>query len=127
MESVGKIMIKIFFATFFLAELIIAFAVIIKIYQFDREVISLNKQVLNYQVLIKPLLADFRVFLTELIESVIEIRAAIIKKKQEYLSRVLETSVMYGGIFLLKGKYKKTVFAYQMMKEIYEGIQESAE
>jgi len=49
----------------------------------------------------------------------------IVQKREEYLINILKTSLMYGSIFMLKGKYKKSVFAFQLVKEIYEGFKEA--
>ncbi len=46
-------------------------------------------------------------------------------KAQRDAFRALKTSLIYVSIFLLKGKYKKTVMAYQLLSEIYSGILEA--
>lgn len=118
-------MIKIFFATFFIAELIIATAIILKIYQFNNYINQCNTLVLANQGKIQEYFAIFRLLIKYFANNLIKINEIIKLKRQEYLLKFIETSVMYGGILLLKGKYKKTVLAYQLIKEIYEGFQES--
>lgn len=118
-------MLKIFFITFFLAELIIAFAIIIKIYQFDKVINSLNSVIMKNQYKIHDVLEDFRIFLQDCIKSLLEIKLILIKKRDEYMLNLMKTSLIYLSLFVLKGKYKKSVLAFQMAKEIYEGIAEA--
>ena len=117
-------MFKIFFATFFIAELIIAFAVILKIYRFNKLVNITNKAVLSSQNSIKIIFHDLRFTFEEFNKAIVDFRAFVHKKKEEYIMRMLKTSLVYGSILCLKGKYKKTVMAYQIFKEIYEGVVE---
>lgn len=115
-------MIKIFFVTFFTAELIIAISVILKIYQFDKAVNNWNSLILANQNKIKVTFMDFRFLLEEFNNSFNKFKEFIKQKRQEYLFNSLKTSIIYGSIFLLKGKYKKSILAYQVIKEIYEGF-----
>ncbi|MFA7658180.1 MAG: hypothetical protein WCY19_01970 [Candidatus Gastranaerophilaceae bacterium] len=116
---------KIFFVTFFIAELIIVMAIILKICQFDKCVNNWNKLVLRNQAKISVGLVDFRLLLEEFTKNLFEISQVILKKRREYTFKFLKTSVIYGSLFFLKGKYKKSLLAYQMVKEVYEGIKES--
>lgn len=120
-------MIKLFFITFFIAELIIAFAVILKLYKLNRCVNSLNEAVLHYQPKIRFSLIDFREAIGKLRENIDFYLNLIQKKRQEYTLRLLKTTLIYLSILLLKGKYKKTVLAYQLISEIYAGIKEADE
>lgn len=118
-------MIKIFFVTFFIAELIIALSVIMKIWQFDRCVNGLSDMVLSNQNKIRSGFIDLRLTIEEFEKALVEIQNYIAKKREEYLLGILKTSLMYSCIFMLKGKYKKSVFAFQLVKEIYEGFKEA--
>jgi len=118
-------MIKIFFVTFFIAELIIALATIIKIYQFDRCVNDYNKMVSANKNKIRSCFIDFRMIIEEFHSGLTELLEFIRVKREEYSIKVLKTSLIYGCIFLLRGKYKKSVVAYQLIREIYEGIKEA--
>ena len=118
-------MIKIFFVTFFIAELIIALTVIIKICQLDRCVNTFNALVLANQSTIRTAFIDFHLLIEDFNNGLAELKNFIVKKREEYLINTLKTSLIYGSIFLLKGKYKKSVFAFQLVKEIYEGILEA--
>lgn len=118
-------MVKIFFVTFFIAELIIAVSVIFRIYQFDRCVNNLNRSILANQNKIRLGFIDFRLFMEEFTNGIVKITEFIRQRRQEYFYNVLKTSLVYGCIFFMKGKYKKSVLAYQLIKEIYEGFQES--
>lgn len=118
-------MLKIFFVTFFLAELIIAFAVILKIYKFNKKVNKWNNLVSRNKQKIKVALSDFRVAMEEFSSTLKKIREFISLKRQEYLLKVLKTILPYVCFFMLKSKYKKGVLAYQVIKEIYDGYQEA--
>lgn len=118
-------MIKIFFATFFIAELIIAIAIISKIYQLDKCVNKLNKLVVANKEQVRILFVDFRLLFEYFNKSITRIKEVIAQKRQEYLISALKTSIIYGSLFFLKGKYKKTVLAYQLIREFYEGFKEA--
>lgn len=118
-------MLKIFFAVFFIAELIIVLTIIIKIHQFNKFVNDFNTLVLEHKVLLKDKFIDFRVNIHNFVNALNNITDMLNLKKREYLSRILETSITYAGILFLKGKYKKAVLAYQVIKEIYEVIDEA--
>ena len=118
-------MIKIFFATFFIAELIIALAIILKIYKFNKCVNNWNNIVLANQNKIRVGLCDLRQLMEDFSNGVLWLKGLIRRKKQEYIIKILKNSLIYGGFFLLKGKYKKRILAYQLVKEIYEGIKEA--
>ena len=118
-------MLKIFFIIFFLAELIIAFAVVLKLYQFDKCVNNLNKLVLLNQNKIDSWLEDFGILLRTFTKNLLEIKLVLIRKRDEYMLNFLKTSFIYSALFLLKGKYKKSVLTFQLVKEIYEGITEA--
>ena len=118
-------MLKIFFATFFIAELIIALTAILKIYQFDRCVNTCNDFILANRNKIQPLFIDFRLLIEDFQNGIAELKKYIKQKREEYSLQILKTSLIYGCIFLLRGKYKKSIFAFQLIKEIYEGIKEA--
>ena len=117
-------MIKIFFATFFIAELIIAVAVIIKIRQLDKCVNSLNALVSQNKYKIGEGIRDFKWMLAEFVQGFNQLKSLLKRKREEYFLRVLKTSLIYACIFMLKGKYKKSVMAYQFVSEIYSGFSE---
>lgn len=118
-------MIKLFFITFFIAELIIAMAVIIKIYQFNKYVNDLNSIVLSSQEPLRTLFVDFRVLFEYFNINFNKLRELITQKREEYILKVLKTTIFYTVFFFLKGKYKKAILAYQVFKEIFDGIKES--
>lgn len=118
-------MIKLFFIIFFIAELIIAFSIISKLYKFDKKVLKLNNEIEKNKEKIQTLLVDFRLLLKISNKSLVRLREIIIQKKQEYLLQTLKNLLIYGSFFFLKGKYKKTIFAYQILKETYEGFIEA--
>lgn len=117
-------MIKLFFITFFIAELIIAIAVIVKICKLDISVNRLNEVVLANGSKIKYAILDFRLSLETFVDTFNKLRRLVRQKQLEYFLKALESAVIYGSCFFLKGKYKKAMLTYQLAREIYEGIQE---
>ena len=117
-------MIKLFFLTFFIAELIIAFTVIFKIYRLDKCVNALNDYVSANKFKIKTAISDVRFLIEEFIVTFNETKELIRKTKEEYMIKTARNLLVYLGILMLKGKYKKSVFVYQLASEIYEGFAE---
>lgn len=117
-------MITIFFATIFIAELVIAGAAVLKIMQLDRCVNLINSTVAENNPKLKAALSECRDFITEIRESVVAVKMLIMRKKQEYVLKTLRTLLFYYGIFFFKGKHKKIALAYQLGKEIYEVLKE---
>lgn len=109
----------------FLAEIVLALAVILNLYRLDRSVIKLSKQFLCANSLIKPIFFDIREFLAELTRDINEFAVILGKKRDEYFLKSAKTLLAYLLIFSLKGKYKKTFIACQFAKEIYEGCFEA--
>lgn len=123
-----EIMIKIFFATFFIAELIIAFSLILKIYKLDKCVNNFNDSVSKNKIKLQTVFSDIRFLFKEFNIGFIKLKEIIKQKQQEYSLRFLKTSIIYLSIFLLRGrwlKYKKIILAYQVIKEVYEGYKEA--
>lgn len=115
-------MYKLFFATFFIAELIIALAVINKLHKADKCVMKFNESVCENKVKIRSYFVDIRILLDTFNKEFERFKGFIKKKRHEYLYTILKTIVAYCGIFLLKGKYKKAILAYQLATEIYESF-----
>lgn len=117
-------MIKILFATFFIAELIIAFTVISKIHNLNKCVNNLNASILVNRYKIKMRINDFRLFIEDFVKNLGILSHFVRKKRREYFVSFLKNVTIYMSIFFLKGKYKKTILAYQLASEIYEGWKE---
>lgn len=124
-RNILPLMIKLFFITFFIAELIIAITVILKILQFDKYVISLNEQFSMSKNKIGFAFSDFRLFLDVFTSDLEKFKEALTKKRQEYFFKALKTGLIYYGAFISKGKVKKALITYQIGKEIYEGLSEA--
>ena len=118
-------MVKIFFITFFIAELVIALAVILNIFKFNKAVNNWNNWLLANKDTLCSGLVGFRLIFTHFTKDLNKFKQLVARKRQEYLINILKTSLIYFGIFTLKGKYKKAILAYQVTKEIYEGLFES--
>lgn len=118
-------MIKLFFVTFFIAELIIVAAVILKIYKLDKVVNSLNDAVLKSQDKIKVAFFDFRFVLEEFNSGFCNLKKIIAQKQEEYLINILKNFIVWIGFLLLKGKYKKALIACNFLKDVYEGYKEA--
>lgn len=120
-------MIKIFFITFFIAELIIALNIILRIYKINKCVNNFNNSILQNQITIQTVFSDIRFVLKEFNVGFAKLKEIIKQKQQEYSFRFLKTSIIYLAIFILRGKwlkYKKMILAYQIIKEVYEGYRE---
>lgn len=115
-------MYKLFFATFFIAELIIALAIINKLHKTDKCVNALNETVCENKEKIRSNFEDIRMLIGTFNEQFARFKELIKQKRHEYLYTILKTVVAYCGIFLLKGKYKKAILAYQLATEIYESF-----
>lgn len=118
-------MIKIFFITFFIAELIIATAIILRIHKLNKFVNKLNDLIPSIQMKMINGFNDFRLIIEEFNRNFIELRKLLEQKKQEYSWKFLKTSLIYGSLFFLKGNYRRLVLGYQLIKEIYEEISEN--
>jgi len=116
---------KIFFVTFFIAELIIALAVIFKIRQLNKAVNKFNKTVTKNKYKIASKIEDFRYLCVDINRKIEETKEYIRQKRDEYLIKASKTILIYLGIFLLKGKYRKTILGYQLIKEVYAGLCEA--
>lgn len=118
-------MFKLFFITFYIAELIIVFAVILKICAVDKKVREINDLVLANQNKIKTGMVGIRSLIENSAKSLINVKEIIKKKRQEYIVNFVKTISVYMAIFMLKGKYKKAFIAYQFAKEVVDGVLES--
>lgn len=119
-----KIM-KLFFATFFIAELIIAFTIIFKIRQLNKAVNKLNQTVSKNKYKIAATIEDFRYLCFDINRKIKETKEYFHQKRNEYLIKASKTILIYLGILFFKGKYRRTILAYQLIKEIYAGIYET--
>lgn len=117
--------LKLFFIVFFVAELIIAITLMLKIRQFNKCVNNWNNLILKNKNKIGGYFEDVRTLIEYFSVNLIKVRELIKRKREEYLIKVAKTALIYSSIFLLKGKYKKSVLAYQFVKEVYEGIKEA--
>lgn len=118
-------MIKFFFVIIFLAELIIALTVILKIWQLDKLVNNFNEIVISKKSKIAYFLCDLRELFVDFSTIISDFKLILRKKRDEYLLNFAKTLLSYSLILSLKGNYKKTFLAYQLAKEIYEGCLEA--
>lgn len=117
--------IKIFILTIFIAELIIAFALIFNMIKLSKMAQSLSKQAITQREEICASIKDFKVGLEDFVVAFNELIKSFKRKQEEYTLNMLKNTLIYGAIFLLRGKYKKALLAYTFAKEIYEGFEES--
>lgn len=118
-------MVKLFFITFFIAELIIAFSIIFKLYQWDKSVNRLNHLIAKNKIRIKFLFTDIRFVIEEFNKNFINLRILIKDRQQKYIMWVLKNTLIYSSVFLLRGKwrkYRKIILSYQIIKEFLEGF-----
>ena len=117
-------MIKLFFITFIIAELIIALAVILKIHRLNKCVNSLNAIVLANKAKIKAGLMDFRFLIEEFSTNFNAAKELIRQRKEDYMIKAAKNLLIYLSIIFLRGKYKKSILAYQLISEVYECFSE---
>lgn len=118
-------MYKIFFALIFISELIIASALVFKIRKFNIYVNRLNDKFSGHKAKIRYLFVDARLEIQKFNSMVSSLILLIKEKREEYLLKAAKTFLVYTSLFMLRGKYKNTLLAYQIGKEIYEGINEA--
>lgn len=118
-------MIKLFFAIIFLAELIIAWAVISYILRLDRFAVEFNEKLKLKACYFKPFFNDLRLAFIELNNGVIQLKSLVEKKREEYFINFVKNLLTYSLIFLLRGRYKKAFVSYLVAKEIYDGCLEA--
>lgn len=110
---------------FFIAELILAFVVVLSLCKYNRAVIKLNNLILVKQPSIKFFFMDLRVVFEDFLTGIDNLKKIIKEKKTEYLYNIIRTSAVYIGIFSLRGKYKKAAIGLQLAKEVYEAVSET--
>lgn len=118
-------MIKLFFITFFIAELIIAGAIVLKIYKIDKKVNRLNRFLESSKNDIKELFVDVRFLLKTFNDGIEQVRQYIQQKKQEYILRITKKMVIFFGFLSLNNKYKKIILAYEIGKEVYQEFKDN--
>lgn len=118
-------MIKLFFITFFTAELIIALTLILKIYDLNKAVNALNSSILSNKEAIKDNFSKLHSTMSDFSQCIIDVKNHIDEKRKEYTLNFIQTLLSYFAIFTLKGKYKKAILSYQLIKEFYEGFSEA--
>lgn len=118
-------MIKLFFITFFAAELIIALTLIFKIYGLNKSVNAWNKLILSNKDSIKANFSELHSIVADFSQSIIDVKNYIEEKRKEYTLNFIQTLLSYTAIFMLRGKYKKAILTYQLFKEFYEGFTEA--
>ncbi len=115
----------IFFIVIFIAELIIAAAVIVNICKFNVFVNRLNDKFSGHKAKIRYHFVDMRLELQKINTLILSLILLIKEKKEEYMLKTAKTFLIYTSLFMLRGRYKHTLLAYQIGKEIYEGINEA--
>jgi hypothetical protein len=110
---------------FFIAELMLAFVAILNICKYNGAVIKLNNFISVKKSSITFFFMDLRAIMQSAKEAIEHMKKIVNEKKTEYLYNVIKTFIVYLSIFSLKGKYKKVVIGVQLVKEIYEGINET--
>lgn len=118
-------MIQVLITIVFVAELIIASAIILNIYKLDTKVLAFSVAVEKYRLNVKNDLRYFRFIMRVTRNRMKKIKIAVKHKQEEYTLKVLKTMLIYISLFTLKGKYKKVLLGYQFGKEIIEAIQEA--
>lgn len=110
---------------FFIAELILAFVVILNLCKCNRVVNKLNNLISVKQPSIKFFFMDLRAVFEDFVTGIENLKKLVKEKKTEYLYNIIRTSAVYLAIFSLRGKYKKAAIGLQLAKEVYEAVSET--
>lgn len=110
---------------FFVAELMLAFVMILNLRKYNRAIIKLNNLISVKQSSIKLFFIDLRAIFEDFVTGIENLKKIVKEKKTEYLYNIIKTSAVYLSIFSLKGKYKKAAIGIQLAKEIYEAVSET--
>ena len=105
----------LFIATIFIAELIIASALINLILKADKRVIQLNKDVLKIRPAVEDLLKAFKDAVYNLQNTVESFFTFVKKKRDQFLTKLVISIVMYASLIFFKGRFKKAAAVFQTL------------
>ena len=112
-------MIKIFFITFFISELIIASAITFCILKLDKKVLNLEKSIASQQNALRSFFFDIKKFFKNFNETVSNVKQIIKQKQQKIALDLLKQMAIFCGIILLKDKYRKKFLIFNLLLDIY--------
>lgn len=105
----------LFIATIFIAELIIALALVLVIVSADKKVCELNNKLTSFRPILEDGLKTLKEVVSNLQDSIETFFGFIRKKRQQFTMKIIIAIVMYGSLFFFKGKYKKAASIFQLI------------
>lgn len=115
----------LFIATIFIAELIIALAIIHYIIKADKYVLELNDKVVDLQPVIHKTLVAVNEFVITFGEKMENLFEFVQKKRNQYISRITKTLILYLLLFVFKGRCKRAAMLCQglvLAKDYWDGL-----
>lgn len=115
----------IFFTTLiFIAELVIATALIVSIVKASRRVNSLNLKLMKSQYKVVIAINRIKSFVKYFSKFAEDIEKSLVKKQKMLVINTLK-NIIFSTLFLILGKkYKKTVLAVQLGLVFYDGLRQ---
>ena len=107
--------VALWFFIVLIAELIIAVSIVSKIVDIDKKILVTNKNVTLSKINIITTIRDFRVILDDISEVFAGIFEYLERKRREYFYSTIKALSMMLLMFILKGKYKKMLLAYELI------------
>lgn len=104
-----------FITIIFIAELIIAGALIFFIVKADNAVLNLNNQVQSFKPLLYKTLGELKGIVANFVSGVQNSCKFVKKKRRQYLSKVVMAMVTYAVLFFFKGRFKKAAVLFQSL------------
>ena len=110
----------IFITIVFIAELIIAGAIVGLIVKIDRRVNCINNQLTSAMPLIESGLCTLHNGILNLKKTLYNILCIIEKKKKTYTLKIVKTALLYLILVFCKNKYKKAAGIFQLVLLVSE-------
>lgn len=105
----------LFIATIFIAELIIAATLINFILKADRKVCELNNKVTELKPYIEDWLKSFKDVVYNLQNTVSSFFAFVKRKRDQFLTKLIISIVIYASLIFFKGRFKKAAAIFQTL------------
>lgn len=115
----------LFIATIFIAELIIASALIGWILKADKFARNFNSKVDSFKPVLKEHLKSFKDSVYNLQNTVETFFNFIKKKRDQFIKKIFITIVMYGSLIFFKGRFKKAAAVFQtlvLVKDLFDEL-----
>lgn len=105
----------LFIATIFIAELIIASALVSFIVRADKKVCEINNSVTVSKPILEENLKVFKKSVISLQNTVESFFTFIRKKREQFTMKIIVTLVMYASLIFFRGRFKKAAAVFQTL------------